>query len=91
LSSPSLLYNTCTFSSFPCISPSLLHNVIPPPTSWKGHYQAFFHRPMYGSLIWLLIFWVWLSSPLIIRQRIEIQYHMIWLSSHLTLSFHNQW
>eukprot|EP00001_Collodictyon_triciliatum_P061582 10950_6 len=33
-------------------------------------------------------FWA-LSSPLIIRQRAEIQYQMI-LSSHLTLSFDNQ-
>ncbi len=35
-------------------------------------------------LIWLLSFWGWLSSPLIIRQTVEIQYQMIWLSSHLT-------
>jgi hypothetical protein len=42
-------------------------------------------------LIWLFSFWASLTSPLIIRQRAEIQYQMIWLSSHLTLSFDNQW
>jgi hypothetical protein len=51
----------------------------------KTHNQAFF---------WVLIdliyqidyqrFWSWLSIPLRIRQRVEIQYQMIWLSSHLT-------
>ncbi len=41
----------------------------------KAHYQAFWG--VFKWLTWLLSSWAWLPSPLIIRQRAEIQYRMI--------------